>query len=71
VVEGAVRKTWEKKIVPFGFSLAGALFLFAAVVPALEGDPLNAAFLGVGALFLILGIATWRKASQDSGPPRG
>ena len=60
-------KVWEQKLVPIGFTLSGLLFLLAAVVkPLIKGQPINAAFLSLGALFLILGIATWRKAGSPS-----
>jgi hypothetical protein len=63
-------KVWEKKLVPIGFAFAGVLFLFVAVVkPVIKGQPLNVALLGVGVLSLVLGIATWRKSGDGSGPP--
>ena len=62
-------KVWEKKLVPISFALAGVLFLFAAVVkPVIKGQPLNVAFLCVGVLFLILGVATARKSGAGAGP---
>jgi hypothetical protein len=63
-------KVWENKLVPISFALSSVLFLFAAVKPVIKGQPLNVAFLGVGALSLVLAIATWRKSSDGSGPPR-
>lgn len=64
-------KVWEKKLVPISFAVSGVLFLFAGVLkPAIKGQPLNVVFLCVGALLIILGIATSRKSGDDSGPPK-
>ena len=63
-------KVWVKKLVPVLFAFNGVLFLLVAVVkPVIKGQPLNVLFLGVGVLSLVLGIATWRKAGDGSGPP--
>jgi len=63
-------KVWEQKLVPMGFTFAGLLFLLAAVVkPLIKGQPINAVFLILGALCLILGIATWRKSGGGFGSP--
>ena len=61
-------KTWERKIAPLGFLLAGVLFLAAAVIPTFRGQPLNAAFLPLGIVFGILGLVTWRKARNPVAP---
>mgnify|MGYP001150822776 CR=1 FL=1 len=61
-------KPWERKIAPLGFLFAGVLFVIAAVVPALKGRSFNATFLGVGAVFFVLGVVTLRKSSVP-GPP--
>jgi hypothetical protein len=62
---------FERMIAPFGFGLAGVLFFIAAVMPALRGESLNAAFLAVGVIFLVLGIGIWRRTSRGPGePPR-
>jgi hypothetical protein len=39
------------------------------VKPVIKGQPLNVALLGVGVVSLVLGIATWRKSGDGSGPP--
>ena len=51
------------------FALATLLFLYAGVAPALEGRPLNVAFLGLAALSIILVIVFWKKGNRASGPP--
>jgi hypothetical protein len=53
-----------KRLVAFTFILAAALFELAAVLPVVKGRPLNAAFLGVGVVFLVLGLAQL-KAAKD------
>ena len=54
-----------KRLVPIAFVVAGILFLVAALLrPAMRGQ-----LLPVGALCLILGIATSRKSRNDSSPP--
>ncbi len=60
-------KGWEKKIVPAAFAVSTVLFLFAALKPAIKGQPLNAAFLSIGVVCFVLAIATWRNAGRDSG----
>lgn len=45
-----------------GFGLAAFLFLVAAVLPAIRGESLNAAFLTLAVVFFILAIAAGRKA---------
>lgn len=62
-------KIWEKRIVPVSFVLSAMLFVFAALKPVIKGQRLNAAFLAIGVLCLILGIATWRKPADRSDPP--
>lgn len=63
-------KVWVKKLVPILFAFNGMLFLLVAVVkPVIKGQPLNVAFLGIGALSLVLGIAIWRKSGDGSGTP--
>ena len=61
-------KTWERKIAPVGFFLAGVLFVVAAVIPTFRGQPLNAAFLPLGIVFAILGLVMWRKAQRPESP---
>ena len=60
-------KSWERKIAPLGFLLAGVLFLVAAVVPTFRGQPLNATFLPLGVVFIVLGFIMWRKMQN---PPK-
>jgi hypothetical protein len=62
-------KPWERKIAPLGFVVAGALFVVAAVVPAIKGQPLDATFLALGVVFAILGVALWRKSGDSTAPP--
>jgi hypothetical protein len=45
------------------------LFLFAALKPVVNDQEVNAAFLAIGALCLILGIATWKKGGGRDLPP--
>lgn len=56
----------ERLIAPLGFALAGIVFLVAALIPLAKGQPLNATFLPLGLLSLILGLATWRRAGTKS-----
>ncbi len=62
-------KTWERKIAPAGFFLAGVLFMVAALAPTFRGQPLNAAFLPIGVVFAVLGVVTWRKVQRAGSPP--
>ena len=57
------------RIAVFGFALAGALFLFAALIPMIKGDDLNAAFFTLGIVFLILGLGVSRKRGRGANPP--
>ena len=52
-------KKWERNLVPGGFTLAGLLFLFAAMKRFLTGQALNAAFLAIGLALLVFGIVLW------------
>lgn len=56
-------------IIRFGIILAGAFFLFAALKPAFTGDSLNATFLLLGAVCIVLGVVIGRKS--DGTPPTG
>ena len=60
----------KKKFVFLSFALSAVLFLFAALVPVIKGHALNATHLIISALSFVLALMTWRKASNDSGPPR-
>ena len=62
-------KTWERRIAPLGFFLAGVLFVVAAVIPTFRGEPFNAAFLPLGIVFGVLGGVMWRKAQSAGSPP--
>lgn len=62
-------KTWERRIAPLGFFLAGVLFVVAAVIPTFRGQPLNATFLPLGIVFAVLGLAAWRKVQRPVSPP--
>jgi hypothetical protein len=62
-------KTWERRIAPLGFFLAGVLFIVAAVIPTFRDQPLNAAFIPLGIVFGILGMVTWRKVQRTVSPP--
>lgn len=61
-------KSWERKIAPVGFLLAGVLFVIAAVIPLLKGKSLNAAFIGVGAMFVVLGAVALNKSNGPNPP---
>ena len=62
-------KTWERRIVPVGLGVAGALFLLAALKPMITRQPLNVAFLVIGIVCLILGLGLLRKRDGDASPP--
>ena len=62
-------KTWERRIVPVGFAVAGAMFLFAAFKPVVTHQPLNVAFLVTGIACLILGLALLRRRDDGTSPP--
>ena len=53
-------KVWEKKIVPVSLAVATVLFLFAALKPLIRDQPVNAAFLSLAVVSLVIAIATWR-----------
>ena len=53
------------KLAPLGLFLASALFAVAAVIPALKGEPLNAAFLTLTIVFAILGGILLRRSSRS------
>lgn len=62
-------KVWERKLVPVSFVVSSVLFLFAALKPVIKGQPLDVTFLGVGVVCFVVGIATWRRSGDGSGPP--
>jgi hypothetical protein len=57
----------NSRLAPLLFILAGALFAIAAIIPMFRGERTNAAFIALGVVFLILGIAKLRRgrASED------
>lgn len=52
----------ERLIAPLGFALAGIMFLIAALIPLAKDRPINATFIPLGVVFLILGLGVWRRA---------
>jgi len=56
-------ETKGAKLVFWGFVAAGLLMIFAATVRALKGGGVNAAFLSIGALWLIIAVAIRKKKS--------
>ncbi|HXG59714.1 MAG TPA: hypothetical protein VNL91_11890 [Thermoanaerobaculia bacterium] len=61
----------DKKIAPAGFLLAAVLFFAAAFIPLARGGDLNAAFLALGVVFLVLAAAVRKKLGEGGpgGPP--
>ena len=47
------------------FILVWVVSMVAALVPLLGGRPINVIFLGVAAVFLVLGVATRRNRESD------
>lgn len=60
-------KTWERRLVPGGFAVAGLVFLVAAVKPVITGLALNVTFLLVGLACVVLGVAVSRRSAGGSG----
>ena len=56
-----------KRFVGLMFVMAGVLAGLAAFLPMMRGRPINVAFLGVGVVFLGLGLA--RIKSTQEPPP--
>ena len=54
-----------KRFVGLAFVLAAVLSEAAAILPLVRGRPLNVVFLGVGVVFLILGLAKLRGAKPS------
>lgn len=52
----------------WGFVFAGALFLFAALLPAVTGDGMNFTFFVLGIVFLVLGLAMKRASPSVDAP---
>ncbi len=59
----------KKTLVPLLFAVSAVLFLFAALTPVFRGQPLNAAYLSIGALSFVLALMTWRRTRIAPGPP--
>lgn len=57
----------DKKIAPAAFLLAAVLFFAVALIPLARGKELNATFLPLGVVFLVLGAAV-RKKLGEGGP---
>ncbi|MGH9787199.1 MAG: hypothetical protein ACRD4U_00675 [Candidatus Acidiferrales bacterium] len=57
-------ETRGAKLVVWGFLFAGLLMIAAAIIPVFKGQEVNAAFLAIGALWLILGAAIRKKKSS-------
>ena len=53
------------KLAPLGLVLASALFAVAAFVPALKGEPINAAFLTLTIVFAVLAGIVLRKSTRS------
>lgn len=58
-----------KRLVALTFILAAALFELAAVLPMIRGRQLNAAFLGVGVVFLVLGLVQLKASKVTHDGP--
>lgn len=60
-----------KRFVGLAFILAAVLFALAAVLPTMAGRPLNGAFIGVGVVFLVIGLTRLKasKVSEKNRPP--
>jgi hypothetical protein len=54
----------------WGFVLAGVLFLVAGVGPVLRGDRLNAAFVALAVVFMIVGAAAMKRRAAVGGASR-
>jgi len=62
-------KKWEGRFVIGGFTLAGLVFLLAALKPLMGGEPLNATFLLLGVACVVVGVVAWR-GFHGHGPPK-
>ena len=54
------------RLAPFLFILAGLLFEIVAIIPTFRGERMNATFLALGVVFLILGIAKLRRSRSET-----
>lgn len=57
------------KIIVGLFAFAGVLFLIAALIPMLRSGPVNAGFVPLGIIFVILAVAVARRNRAPSAPP--
>lgn len=51
------------------FAVVSILSFVAALIPVLKGGPMNVVFLGSGVVFLIVAIASAKKARTASNDP--
>jgi len=56
----------KQKLIATGFALVGVISLVAAVLPAIKGQSLNLAFLGVGVFWLILSVVVGRRSGGSA-----
>ena len=61
-------KTWQHKLGPALFALAGVLFMVAAFKPGRTGQSFNVSYLGVGIMFLVLGFVFLVKPGGPTRP---
>jgi len=54
-----------------GFAAVAVAFLLIALIPAFRGGSVNATFLAVGVVFLVLSIAAGRRRPPASPPGPG
>ena len=53
------------------FATVSTISFIAALTPVVKGEGPSGVFLGVGTVFLVIAIATARKARGSKGPPAG
>jgi uncharacterized membrane protein len=54
------------------FAATSVISFIAALIPVVKGEEPNGVFLGVGAVFLVIAIASARRGrSGGDGPPAG
>jgi uncharacterized membrane protein len=52
------------------FAAVSVLSFIAALIPVLKGEQVNATFLGTGVIWLVIAVASAKKARGSSkGPP--
>jgi threonine/homoserine efflux transporter RhtA len=57
----------SSKFVPVACAVAGLLFLFVAVKPAMSDQPLNATYFVLAIVFFILGFVLSRRSGAGAG----